>query len=148
MSEVRGRKQSRLTERCRCSCRERSMQQTYEALSCEVARLHGELKHQTGLIRKLRPLVGETRQGLEESQSHEEKRLEELKETQHLERPNIWSQASCSAPKHRRELQGSEDHETANEDKNIQDQNQDQNQDQDQDQNQNQDPDRPPAPLR
>ncbi|XP_056299865.1 5-azacytidine-induced protein 2 isoform X2 [Pseudoliparis swirei] len=42
--------------------RERSMQQTYEALSCEVARLHGELKHQTGLIRKLRPLVGETRQ--------------------------------------------------------------------------------------
>ncbi|XP_074508579.1 5-azacytidine-induced protein 2 [Sebastes fasciatus] len=44
------------------NARERSMQQTYEALSCEVTRLHSELKHQTGLIRKLRPLVSETRQ--------------------------------------------------------------------------------------
>ncbi|XP_042345631.1 5-azacytidine-induced protein 2 isoform X2 [Plectropomus leopardus] len=43
-------------------CRERSMQQTYEALCCEVTRLHSELKHQTGLIRKLRPLISETRQ--------------------------------------------------------------------------------------
>lgn len=44
-------------------CRERSMQQTYEALCCEVTRLHSELKHQTGLIRKLRPLISETRLG-------------------------------------------------------------------------------------
>ncbi|CAJ1061824.1 -azacytidine-induced protein 2 isoform X2 [Xyrichtys novacula] len=43
--------------------RERSMQQTYEALSSEVTRLHSELKHQTGLIRKLRPLISESRQG-------------------------------------------------------------------------------------
>ncbi|XP_075321184.1 5-azacytidine-induced protein 2 [Odontesthes bonariensis] len=42
--------------------RERSMQQTYKALCCEVTRLHSELKHQTGLIRKLRPLISETRQ--------------------------------------------------------------------------------------
>ncbi|XP_074540348.1 5-azacytidine-induced protein 2 isoform X1 [Halichoeres trimaculatus] len=42
--------------------RERSMQQTYEALCSEVTRLHSELKHQTDLIRKLRPLVSESRQ--------------------------------------------------------------------------------------
>ncbi|XP_062278875.1 5-azacytidine-induced protein 2 [Scomber scombrus] len=42
--------------------RERSMQQTYDALCSEVTRLHSELKHQTGLIRKLRPLTSETRQ--------------------------------------------------------------------------------------
>ncbi|KAM6995425.1 5-azacytidine-induced protein 2 isoform 2-T2 [Tautogolabrus adspersus] len=42
--------------------RERNMQQTYEALCSEVTRLHSELKHQTGLIRKLRPLISETRQ--------------------------------------------------------------------------------------
>ncbi|XP_068452444.1 5-azacytidine-induced protein 2 [Clinocottus analis] len=43
------------------SARERSMQQTFEALCCEVTRLRSHLKHQSGLIRKLRPLVGETR---------------------------------------------------------------------------------------
>ncbi|XP_060907014.1 5-azacytidine-induced protein 2 isoform X2 [Labrus mixtus] len=42
--------------------RERNMQQTYEALCSEVTHLHSELKHQTGLIRKLRPLISETRQ--------------------------------------------------------------------------------------
>ncbi|XP_076006437.1 5-azacytidine-induced protein 2 isoform X2 [Genypterus blacodes] len=42
--------------------REKSAHQTYEALSCELARLHSELKHQTGLIRKLRPLINETRE--------------------------------------------------------------------------------------
>lgn len=42
--------------------REKSMQQTYKALCSEVTRLHSELKHQTGLIRKLRPLFNETRQ--------------------------------------------------------------------------------------
>ncbi|CAN9513905.1 unnamed protein product [Ophioblennius macclurei] len=42
--------------------RERNMQQTYQSLCCEVGRLHSELKHQTGLIRKLRPLINETRQ--------------------------------------------------------------------------------------
>ncbi|KAK2910489.1 5-azacytidine-induced protein 2 [Channa argus] len=41
---------------------ERSIQQMYQALRCEVTRLHSELKHQTGLIRKLRPLISETRQ--------------------------------------------------------------------------------------
>ncbi|XP_022609022.1 5-azacytidine-induced protein 2 isoform X1 [Seriola dumerili] len=41
---------------------ERSMQQMCQALRGEVTRLHSELKHQTGLIRKLRPLIGETRQ--------------------------------------------------------------------------------------
>ncbi|KAI3360823.1 hypothetical protein L3Q82_013046 [Scortum barcoo] len=44
------------------NARERSMQVTYKALCCEVTRLHSELKHQAGLIRKLRPLIGETRQ--------------------------------------------------------------------------------------
>lgn len=39
------------------------MQQTYEALCCEVTHLHSELKHQAGLIRRLRPLISETRQG-------------------------------------------------------------------------------------
>ncbi|KAM9722668.1 5-azacytidine-induced protein 2 isoform 2-T3 [Menidia menidia] len=43
------------------NARERSMQQTYNALCCEVTRLHSELKHQTGLIKKLRPLISETR---------------------------------------------------------------------------------------
>nr|XP_020452537.1 5-azacytidine-induced protein 2 [Monopterus albus] len=41
---------------------ERSMQQMYQALLCEVTRLHSELKHQKGLIRKLGPLISETRQ--------------------------------------------------------------------------------------
>lgn len=45
------------------SCRERSMQHTYEALCCEVTHLRSQLKHQTGLIRKLKPLIGEARQG-------------------------------------------------------------------------------------
>lgn len=44
-------------------CRERSMQQSYEALCSKVTLLHSELKHQAGLIRKLRPLLNETRQG-------------------------------------------------------------------------------------
>ncbi|XP_040022396.1 5-azacytidine-induced protein 2 isoform X2 [Gasterosteus aculeatus] len=42
--------------------RERSMQHTYEALCCEVTHLRSQLKHQTGLIRKLKPLIGEARQ--------------------------------------------------------------------------------------
>ncbi|KAG7229413.1 hypothetical protein INR49_012804, partial [Caranx melampygus] len=42
---------------------ERCMQQMCQALRCEVTRLHSELKHQTGLIRRLRPLISETRQG-------------------------------------------------------------------------------------
>ncbi|XP_071781557.1 5-azacytidine-induced protein 2 isoform X3 [Centroberyx gerrardi] len=42
--------------------RERSMQQTYEGLCCEITRLHLELKHQTGLVRKLRPLLNNNRQ--------------------------------------------------------------------------------------
>ncbi|KAG7240798.1 hypothetical protein INR49_026376 [Caranx melampygus] len=41
---------------------ERCMQQMCQALRCEVTRLHSELKHQTGLIRRLRPLISETRQ--------------------------------------------------------------------------------------
>ncbi|GLD67468.1 5-azacytidine-induced protein 2 isoform X2 [Lates japonicus] len=41
---------------------ETSMLQMCQALRCEVTRLHSELKHQTGLIRKLRPLINETRQ--------------------------------------------------------------------------------------
>ncbi|XP_061919457.1 5-azacytidine-induced protein 2 isoform X1 [Entelurus aequoreus] len=44
------------------SSRERSMQQAYEALCSEFTGLHSGLKHQTGLIRKLRPLISETRQ--------------------------------------------------------------------------------------
>uniref|UniRef100_A0A1A7WR95 5-azacytidine induced 2 n=1 Tax=Iconisemion striatum TaxID=60296 RepID=A0A1A7WR95_9TELE len=41
--------------------RDKNIQQTYKALCCEVTHLHSELKHQTDLIRKLRPLIGETR---------------------------------------------------------------------------------------
>ncbi|XP_017265515.1 5-azacytidine-induced protein 2 isoform X1 [Kryptolebias marmoratus] len=44
------------------SSREKNIQQTYKALCCEATRLQSELKHQTGLIRKLRPLFSETRQ--------------------------------------------------------------------------------------
>ncbi|XP_029928107.1 5-azacytidine-induced protein 2 isoform X2 [Myripristis murdjan] len=44
------------------NARERSMQQTYEALCFEISRLHAELKHQTGLVRKLRPLLNDNRQ--------------------------------------------------------------------------------------
>ncbi|XP_038131812.1 5-azacytidine-induced protein 2 isoform X2 [Cyprinodon tularosa] len=44
------------------SAREKSIQQTYTALRSEVTRLHLELRHQTSLIGKLRPLIGETRQ--------------------------------------------------------------------------------------
>lgn len=46
----------------KCNASERSIQQMYQALRCEVTHLHSELKHQTGLIRKLRPLISETRQ--------------------------------------------------------------------------------------
>ncbi|XP_054637945.1 5-azacytidine-induced protein 2 [Dunckerocampus dactyliophorus] len=42
--------------------RERGMQQAYEALCSEITRLYSGLRHQTGLIRKLRPLISETRQ--------------------------------------------------------------------------------------
>uniref|UniRef100_A0A8C6KSE7 5-azacytidine induced 2 n=1 Tax=Nothobranchius furzeri TaxID=105023 RepID=A0A8C6KSE7_NOTFU len=42
-------------------CRDQNIQQIYKALCCEVTRLHSELKHQTDLITKLRPLIGETR---------------------------------------------------------------------------------------
>ncbi|XP_047216842.1 5-azacytidine-induced protein 2 isoform X1 [Girardinichthys multiradiatus] len=44
------------------SARERTVQQTYAALCYEVTRLHSKLKHQTTLIKKLRPLISETRQ--------------------------------------------------------------------------------------
>ncbi|XP_037533019.1 5-azacytidine-induced protein 2 [Nematolebias whitei] len=50
------------TSDAKISAREKSIQQTYKAMGCEVARLQLELKHQTGLIRKLRPLIGEMRQ--------------------------------------------------------------------------------------
>ncbi|XP_068179850.1 5-azacytidine-induced protein 2 isoform X2 [Antennarius striatus] len=48
-----------LDESCdaKFKARERSMQQTYAALCSEVTRLNTELKHQTGLMRKLRPLI-------------------------------------------------------------------------------------------
>lgn len=48
---------------CTCACAHRGMLQSYEALRSKVTHLHSELKHQTGLIRKLRPLFNETRQG-------------------------------------------------------------------------------------
>lgn len=41
---------------------ERSMQQMYQAMCHEVNRMYSELKHQTGLIKKLGPLINETRQ--------------------------------------------------------------------------------------
>ncbi|KAM9852420.1 5-azacytidine-induced protein 2 [Aulostomus maculatus] len=44
--------------------REKSMQQTYEALCSEIACLHSELKHQKGLIRKLKPVMTDTRKVL------------------------------------------------------------------------------------
>ncbi|XP_054897996.1 5-azacytidine-induced protein 2 [Poeciliopsis prolifica] len=44
------------------SSRERNIQQTYAALCCEVTRLQSEMRLQTALITKLRPLIGETRQ--------------------------------------------------------------------------------------
>lgn len=44
------------------NAREKTMHQTYEALRCEFSHLHSELKHQNGLIRKLRPFLSETRQ--------------------------------------------------------------------------------------
>ncbi|XP_077430961.1 5-azacytidine-induced protein 2 isoform X2 [Vanacampus margaritifer] len=40
--------------------REKSMQQAYATLHSEITRLHSELRHQRGLIRKLRPLINET----------------------------------------------------------------------------------------
>ncbi|XP_034031174.1 5-azacytidine-induced protein 2 [Thalassophryne amazonica] len=41
--------------------RGRSIQQEYEALCCEITRVHSMLKNQTSLIRKLGPLISETR---------------------------------------------------------------------------------------
>ncbi|XP_061144975.1 5-azacytidine-induced protein 2 isoform X1 [Syngnathus typhle] len=41
--------------------RERSMQQAYETLHSEIARLRSELRHQRGLIRRLGPLISDTR---------------------------------------------------------------------------------------
>ncbi|KAM3872847.1 5-azacytidine-induced protein 2 [Diretmus argenteus] len=49
------------TDDVKYNTRERSLQQTYESLCCEITRLHSELKHQTGLVRKLRPLVNDNR---------------------------------------------------------------------------------------
>ncbi|XP_011483346.1 5-azacytidine-induced protein 2 isoform X1 [Oryzias latipes] len=42
--------------------KETSVQQTYKDLCSEVTHLHSELKRQTGLIRKLKPLLNEARQ--------------------------------------------------------------------------------------
>lgn len=56
------------TMKCSVLCREGGMLQSYEALCCKVTLLHSELKHQAGLIRRLRPLFNETRQG--EAQKH------------------------------------------------------------------------------
>ncbi|XP_061572368.1 5-azacytidine-induced protein 2 isoform X1 [Cololabis saira] len=42
--------------------RENTMQHTYTALCNEFTRLHSEMKQQTSLIRKLRPVINETRQ--------------------------------------------------------------------------------------
>uniref|UniRef100_A0A3Q0T4Z0 5-azacytidine induced 2 n=1 Tax=Amphilophus citrinellus TaxID=61819 RepID=A0A3Q0T4Z0_AMPCI len=53
---------NRLMDRSAVSETSESMQQTYKALCSEVNRLHSVLEHQTGLIRKLRPLISETRQ--------------------------------------------------------------------------------------
>ncbi|XP_037130940.1 5-azacytidine-induced protein 2 isoform X3 [Syngnathus acus] len=55
--------------------RERSMQQAYETLHSEIARLRSELRHQRGLIRRLRPLISDTRragpiQCLQETESN------------------------------------------------------------------------------
>ncbi|XP_062255398.1 5-azacytidine-induced protein 2 [Platichthys flesus] len=46
----------------KCNASERGMQQLCQEMHCEVTRLRRELKHQAGLIRKLRPLIGEIRQ--------------------------------------------------------------------------------------
>lgn len=43
--------------------KEKSMQQTYKDLCSEVTHLQSELRRQTGLIRKLKPLINEARQG-------------------------------------------------------------------------------------
>lgn len=43
--------------------KETSVQQTYKDLCSEVTHLHSELRRQTGLIRKLKPLLNEARQG-------------------------------------------------------------------------------------
>lgn len=42
----------------------------YEALCSEVTHLHAGLKHQAGLIQKLRPLLNDTKQG--KVQTHSE----------------------------------------------------------------------------
>lgn len=45
------------------SRRQRSMQKMYESLYSEFTHLQSGLKHQAGLIQKLRPLLNETKQG-------------------------------------------------------------------------------------
>ncbi|XP_028327368.1 5-azacytidine-induced protein 2 [Gouania willdenowi] len=46
------------------NARERSMQHSYKGLCCEVNRLHAELTLQSGLIKRLKPSVTETRQAI------------------------------------------------------------------------------------
>ncbi|CAL8289459.1 unnamed protein product [Merluccius merluccius] len=43
--------------------RERGMQQMYQVLCSEISRLHAELKHQSRLVRQLRPLLNDNRPG-------------------------------------------------------------------------------------
>uniref|UniRef100_A0A8C4YZV0 5-azacytidine induced 2 n=2 Tax=Gadus morhua TaxID=8049 RepID=A0A8C4YZV0_GADMO len=43
--------------------RERGMQQMYQVLCGEISRLHAELKHQSRLVRHLRPLLNDNREG-------------------------------------------------------------------------------------
>ncbi|KAG7273708.1 hypothetical protein CRUP_003536 [Coryphaenoides rupestris] len=43
--------------------RERGMQQMYQVLCGEISRLHTELKHQSRLVRQLRPLLNDNRPG-------------------------------------------------------------------------------------
>ncbi|XP_061529933.1 5-azacytidine-induced protein 2 [Phycodurus eques] len=62
--ELRGLNGENLEQMCddKFNIRERSMQQVYEALCSEMTHLRSGLRHQTGLIQKLRPLISETRQ--------------------------------------------------------------------------------------
>lgn len=56
------------------------MQKMYEALCSEVTHLHAGLKHQAGLIQKLRPLLNDTKQGKVQTRTptHTQKTLSKI----------------------------------------------------------------------
>uniref|UniRef100_H3DP63 5-azacytidine induced 2 n=1 Tax=Tetraodon nigroviridis TaxID=99883 RepID=H3DP63_TETNG len=76
--------------------KQRSMQKMYEALCSEVTHLQAGLKHQTGLIQKLRPLLHDTKQ--EAASTVPVQCLDDVEKNNNLTVPRVSLPRPPSAP--------------------------------------------------